>query len=112
MTQGRTTNADNQITAVTGSGATGVTYDLAGNLINDGTLTYSYDAWDRQVGVATAASTPVPVATYEFDGLNRRVQETVYNAGGATVNAVTDFYYDEDGQILEAREVPTGSAPR
>ena len=88
-----------------------MTYDLAGNLINDGTLTYSYDAWDRQVGVATAASTPVPVATYEFDGLNRRVQETVYNAGG-------------DGQrrnrlLLRrgradpgAREVPTGKPPR
>ena len=107
--QDRTASAANEISSINGNGsATG--YDLAGNLTSDGTFDYTYDAWDRQVGVATAASTPVPIAKYEFDGLNRRIQETVYNPGLTTVNATTDFYYNEDGQILQAQEAPTGKA--
>jgi len=42
-----------------------------------------------------------PVASYAFDGLNRRISKTP--AGGQT----TDYYYNEDWQVLEER-TPNG----
>ena len=101
-TQGRNTNTANEITSITGSGAATPDYDFAGNLLNDGTLSYTYDAWDRQVGVATSGGTPI--ASYSFDGLNRRITKTLAN--GAT----TDYYYNENGQVLEEQARNSGGA--
>ena len=66
-------------------------------------MTYTrYDAWDRQVGVATSGG--APIASYSFDGLNHRVTKTLAN--GAT----TDYYYNENGQVLEERARNSGGA--
>ena len=50
-------------------------YDAAGNLTSDGTLNYTYDAWNRQMTVSRA-SDGHPVGSYKFDGLNRRIEKT------------------------------------
>ena len=42
----RDVNAANEIQTVNGDST--VTYDLAGNMTSDGTLKYTYDAWNRQ----------------------------------------------------------------
>ena len=50
--QTRTANTSNEIQTMTsGDTTTSPTYDAAGNLTSDGTLKYTYDAWDRQVAV-------------------------------------------------------------
>jgi RHS repeat-associated protein len=53
-------------------------------------LTYRYDAWNRLVTVNTS------LASYEYDGLGRRISET---KSGTT----RDFYYSDQGQVLEER---------
>jgi hypothetical protein len=94
-TQTRTTDTANEITGITASGTTTTpTYDAAGNLTSDGTLKYKYDAWNRQVAVSQEDGTPI--ASYSFDGLNRRITKTLA-ADGTT----TDYYYNENWQVLE-----------
>jgi RHS repeat-associated protein len=91
-TQTRTANQQNEYTSISGSGT--VTYDGNGNTTADGSgNTFVYDAWNRLVAVKNGAST---VASYAYDGLNRRITET---HGSNT----TDLYYSANWQVLEER---------
>ena len=56
-------------------------------------LNCTYDAWNRLVEVQSGSTV---LATYSYDGLNRRITET---AGGHT----TAFFYDTNDQVLEER---------
>ena len=63
-------------------------------------LQYVYDSWNRQVAVksydATQPTQPaVMIATYQFDGLNRRIAKTLANG------TKTDYFYNENWQVLE-----------
>jgi RHS repeat-associated protein len=126
VTEAREHDAANEITSIPG----GITpaYDAAGNMVSgpkpgsapgDGQTgqTYTFDAWNRLVAVeewtwddanedgvfqAGEKSTPVPVAEYQYDGLNRRTAKLVYDAPSETWTR-TDFYYNEDWQVLEER---------
>jgi RHS repeat-associated protein len=92
-TQTRTANQQNEITSI--SGATTPTYDTNGNLTTDELgQTYKYDAWNRLVQVKNSAGTTI--ASYVYDALGRRVQET----HSGTVN---DLYYSSAWQVLEER---------
>jgi RHS repeat-associated protein len=92
-TQTRTANQQNEITSI--SGATTPTYDTNGNLTTDEVgQTYKYDAWNRLVQVKNSGGTVI--ASYAYDGLGRRVQET----HSGTVN---DLYYSSAWQVLEER---------
>jgi RHS repeat-associated protein len=67
--------------------ADGYSYDLAGNLLNDGTNAYTYDAENRIITAGTSS--------YIYDANGRRVRKTV---AGVSI----DFLYDLDGnQITE-----------
>ena len=88
-------------------------YNLANQLTNDGTFSYTYDANGNQLTktdtstsqvVATytyspenqliAATTPTMTATYRYDGLGRRIQKDV--------NGVqTRYVYDQEDLLLE-----------
>ena len=57
-------------------------YDANGNLTNDGTSTYVWDARNRLVGISGGAT-----ASFSYDPLGRRVSKTI---GGVT----TQFAYD------------------
>jgi RHS repeat-associated protein len=59
-------------------------YDAAGNLINDGSHTYAYDAENRVTSVGGGA------ASYTYDAQGRRISKTT--AGGAT-----SYFYDALG---------------
>ncbi|MGC2450419.1 MAG: hypothetical protein WA477_22400 [Candidatus Sulfotelmatobacter sp.] len=76
---GNAFNLANEMTAFNG---TALTYDLDGNLINDGTNTYSWDARNHLAGI-----TGLSTASFVYDGLERR---TIKSIGGAT----TQFLYD------------------
>jgi RHS repeat-associated protein len=85
--QTNTYNTQNEITT------TGTTYDANGNLTGDGSgKTFSYDAWNRLIKVQQGQTT---LATYQYDGLTRRVAE---NTGTAT-----DVYFSSGWQVVEER---------
>lgn len=89
----RTHNKQNEITAV--SGATSPVFDANGNMTTDETgKQYMYDAWNRLVTVKNSGGTTI--ASYEYDGQSRRIQETV---SGVT----TDLYYSAQWQVIEER---------
>jgi RHS repeat-associated protein len=62
-----------------------------------------YDAWNRlaEVDSDSGGSPGAAIATYAYDGLNRRVKKTVGTDA-------YDYYYNEQWQVLEVRK--NGSA--
>jgi RHS repeat-associated protein len=90
-----TANNLNQYTTV---GSTHPTYDSNGNLLNDGTFTYCYDAENRLNSVlssGTCASPGTTVANYAYDAQGRRKSKTV---GSTTTIFVTDA---DNREVLE-----------
>ncbi len=75
-------DANNHITS------SGIIYDAAGNVTNDSSHTYTYDAESRLVKVDGGAT-----ATYVYDAKGRRVR-TVTSAG------TKDFLFDLDGRAF------------
>ncbi|MEK6675043.1 MAG: RHS repeat-associated core domain-containing protein, partial [Planctomycetota bacterium] len=83
-----------------GSTDTTVTYDKAGNLIDDGSLQYVYDAWNRLVKVRSSKQGNAVILTAEFDGIGRRIEKVVTNTG--TFDATWRYFYDGQ-KIVETR---------
>jgi YD repeat-containing protein len=70
--------------------STTLTYDYNGNLINDGTNTYQWDARDRLIGISGGTS-----ASFSYDALDRRVAKTI--------NGATSIYlYDGADVVTES----------
>src|SRR5205814_1864048 len=83
----------NRYTAV---GSATPVYDANGNLKTDENgQQYVYDAWNWLVAVKDSGSTTI--ASYTYDGLGRRISETV----GSTT---TDLYHSARWQVLEERD--------
>ncbi len=66
-----------------------LSYDAAGNVINDGNHTYTYDAANHLTGVGGGGTT----ASYAYDGSGQRVAKTV---NGTTVQDL----YDLSGHVV------------
>jgi RHS repeat-associated protein len=108
VNQDRATNAFNEITSIGSSWATPA-YNSNGNMTtvpqpgSETTgLTCKYDAWNHLVSVASGSTT---LATYSYDGFNRRITET---ASGHT----RAYYYSVTDQVLEERVDSSTSADR
>jgi len=67
------------------------TYDLSGNLLNDGASTYSYS--DRGLLQSVTDNATGFVNNYRYDGLGQRVRKY-------SVNTFTQYSYDEQGHLL------------
>jgi RHS repeat-associated protein len=98
--QTREHQQSNEITEINGSSAT-VGYDANGNMT---TLVSEYahpvwDAWNRLVAVEDYES---PFATYQYDGLNRRILKLDVDG--------RDYYYSNQWQVLEERIAGTATA--
>jgi len=77
-------------------------YAHAGNLVDDGTFRFVYDAWNRLVSVKSSKDAgAVTFQTAEFDGLGRRMKKTVTNSGDLEGTVV--YYYDGQ-RIIETRD--------
>jgi len=89
-----------------GSTSVSVAYCHAGNLVDDRTFRYVYDAWNRLVAVKS--STDSGATTFqeaEFDGVGRRIKKLVENSGDYDKTVVYLF----DGQkIIETRNGSSG----
>jgi len=74
-----------------------------GNLANDGTLIYFYDALNRPIELRVASYGGV-IAVYTYDAMNRRVRKNVGSGGlpGDVPNGTTDYIY-MGNQVMEDR---------
>jgi RHS repeat-associated protein len=79
----------NRLQGLRGSTSKTYSYDAAGHLTGDGTLTYTYNAEGRRI----SANGPGLAAGYAYNGLGQRVQKAVN--GLATL-----FVYDTQGRLL------------
>jgi len=114
LNQARTASPANEISGISASaGTTWATpaYDAAGNMSGipiptnlASAYTATYDAWNRLVSLANGSTT---VATYAYDGLNRRTVKGVYAAG--TLDHNEHAYYNEKWQVLEIRNEFSGT---
>ena len=80
--------------------ATSLTYDDNGNLTDDGTVEYRWDALNRLRSVVRK-SDGLTTVEYEYDATGRRIRKTVTNSGA--LDGVTRFYYD-DHRVIEERD--------
>jgi RHS repeat-associated protein len=114
LNQSRTASPANEISGITAStGSTWATpaYDLAGNMTSipipsspTSSYTAVYDAWNRLVSLSNGSTT---VASYSYDGLNRRVTKGVYVSG--SLDHKEDAYFNENWQLLEVRKTVSGT---
>ena len=118
QTQGRPSNALNQITAIASTaGSTWAEPPYDGGLPGPGNmttvpqpgneavgLTCTYDAWNRLVNVTTGTTINV---SYSYDALGREITRTDNTALAGTV-ATTDLYYAGE-QMLETSDRLPGS---
>jgi RHS repeat-associated protein len=78
-----------QVTVSSGTNRT-LTYDLNGNLINDGIKTYEWDAANRLTAINYTGTTKRSEFTY--DGLGRRTK--IVEKTGTTINSAKTFVWD------------------
>jgi RHS repeat-associated protein len=73
-----------------------------GNIVNDGTRIYAYDALNRLTTVSSTGTGTPQVAAYTYDALGRRIRKIVTNGGitGTVANITYTYFYDGQ-QIVE-----------
>lgn len=90
-------------------------YDLAGNLVADGTYYYQYDAWNRLIqinyigtavfnsanGRMTSGAPGARVRQYVYDGLGRLIARLSPSIINPAVDDRYDYYYDGVRRIQE-----------
>ena len=113
LNQTRTNNTVNEITNITEStGPTWIVpaYDAAGNMITmpqvaNPTQQFNaiYDAWNRLINV-NLGTTSNTIASYTYDGFNRRNRQFYYASGGGIFpTSVRNFYFTANWQDIEER---------
>ncbi|OHB45977.1 MAG: hypothetical protein A2Y13_00955 [Planctomycetes bacterium GWC2_45_44] len=88
----------NRLNQYTSVGGVNYSYDLNGNLTNDGIYRYYYDCENRLTDVND--SSDQPIASYEYDYLGRRVTKITYDTNGQILNTI-HYTYDGDQIIAE-----------
>ncbi|MCH8990647.1 MAG: hypothetical protein IIA44_02705, partial [Acidobacteria bacterium] len=74
-------------------------HDNSGNLVDDGRLDYTYDAWHRMVSVIAKQDASITIQTAQYDGLGRRIKKVVTNSGDLDGTWV---YYYNGQRMIEA----------
>jgi RHS repeat-associated protein len=87
-------NAANQITSWAG---TSVTYDLNGNVQNDGTNTYTWDIRNQLSAIAGGST-----SSFQYDGVRRRI--------GKTINGTATAFLYDGGNISQELSASTPTA--
>ncbi len=115
-TDQRNHNYVNETTQQTATGSSPVIFQYDGNagasngnLKNDGTLIYAYDALNRPIQI-NRVSDGLIIATYLYDAMNRRVRKTILNGGltGNIPNGTNDYIW-MGNQVMEERNPFGGS---
>jgi len=96
----------NQYTAITGTlGEASLGYDPDGNMLNDGTWTYTYDCENRIKGISGAGQT----LSFKYDYLGRRIQKTVTGTNSINGMGPSDTKYLWTGWKIVAELGSNGS---
>ena len=123
LAQTRDNDAANQVTSIGATvGDTWITpeFDAAGNMVSGpvpGNETvrqhYVYDAWNQVVEVrADDDGDPGDlIAAYKYDGLGGRVARLLPNETNPANWDRTDYYFNEDWQVLEERSAAGQADP-
>jgi RHS repeat-associated protein len=86
----------------------GYAYDAAGNLLNDGTNFYTFDAENRIVEVQEGSASGPVLATYAYDADGRRVHRTGVTTDTCDNTGQRDYVYDLAGNwVLEVTSTGT-----
>jgi len=91
LTQTTSYNNLNQLTNLSGQA---LTWDADGNLLSDGTRTYSWDAENRLVGISYPGQ-PGKATTFSYDGLGRRIAMSSTPAGGGSATTTSFIWCGE-----------------
>jgi RHS repeat-associated protein len=90
--------------------STDLSYDLAGNLVQDGLFDYVYDVFNRLVGVKFAHGNEdgnLLFAKYQYDALGRRVNKELFTSQwdpqDPMVKDLEQHYYYTGQQVAEVR---------
>jgi RHS repeat-associated protein len=94
-----------QVTVSSGANRT-LSYDLTGNLINDSTKTFEWDAANRLIAINYTNTTNRTEFTY--DGLSRRVK--ILEKTGNTINSTKRFVWD--GMVIAEERNNTNKVTR
>jgi RHS repeat-associated protein len=73
----------------------GYSYDAAGNVLNDGTHSYTYDAENRMIKVDNGST-----ATYAYDPDGHRVQKITTTGNYSDPAGTWYFFYDQSGRYV------------
>jgi RHS repeat-associated protein len=73
----------------------GYSYDAAGNLLNDGTHNYTYDAENRLIMVDNGTT-----ATYTYDADGHRIHRTGVTSNSCDSTGKQDYIYDLSGHSI------------
>jgi RHS repeat-associated protein len=113
----RIPNTRNQVTQIgTGDDATNLSYDSNGNVLDDGTNTYTYDAWNRMATFTTDDGAGT-TNTDMYDALGRRIVEDwtpdhLTDSHGRYIGFghpdYTALYYSSADQVLEEDTIDEG----
>lgn len=82
-------SGSNQITSLSGAASGSYQYDAAGDLLSDGTRTFTYDDGGRLASATDGGTT----TTYRYNALGERIEKS-------SSNGTTYFVYDEAGHLL------------
>jgi RHS repeat-associated protein len=74
----------------------GYSYDAAGNVLNDGTHGYTFDAENRIISVDNGAT-----ATYVYDSDGHRVQKTSTTGNPSDPAGTWIYFYDQAGRWVQ-----------
>jgi RHS repeat-associated protein len=115
VSQSRTTDASNEIQTITQGGTANTQgYDAAGNMTTiadpnnpNGTLTCTFDAWDRLTEVQDSSGNII--AQYQYDGAGRLVEELT-NFTGSVPGTVTYSFYDGQNAIETRQGTVSGNS--
>jgi RHS repeat-associated protein len=97
---------NNHITEITTpDGTQTLTYNASGNLVNDGLITYHYNARQRLDQISKTQSGVTTTANYTINGLGQRVKKVVTITNNTvtpatTTTRTTRFTYDPEGKLI------------
>jgi RHS repeat-associated protein len=93
----------NKLHQVVKAGDVELAYDKSGNMTDDGSRTFEYDAFNRIRTVKRKADS-LTIGEYCYDAHGRRIRKTVSNGGlgGGIANGTTDYLY-AGNQCVEER---------
>ena len=92
-------NSLNQYTNIANAVTISPRYDSDGNLTNYGAFAYAWDAENRLVSVS---SNGIPVVTFGYDYMSRRVTKSVSSPASSFIPHTSSFLYDGWAMIRES----------